>query len=179
MVEPTGHGDQPSKDIQEEGKSDMTLNQNPQPENEVAATPPDLLSQMIQIGLDNKEPHMQKLLDGIARVEQRANISVRNYLGFGAEPDAILRYYNRMKGQNFIGELNTDNNLEGRGIKIWAEGDIFIRQWNDGLNAPGHFITIYRGGQLDVGECFLKEGELCEKGTAFYSNGTSEEYESR
>ena len=44
----------------------------------------DLLSQMIQIGLDNQEPHMQKLLDGIARVEQRANISVRNYLGFGA-----------------------------------------------------------------------------------------------
>ena len=70
---------------------------------------------------------MQKLLDGIARVEQLANISVRNYLGFGAESDAILRYYNLMKGQNFIGELNSDNNLEGRGIKIWAEGDIFIR----------------------------------------------------
>ena len=47
MVEPTGHCDQPSKDIQEEAKSDMTLNQNPQPENEVAPAPTDLLSQMI------------------------------------------------------------------------------------------------------------------------------------
>ena len=36
---------------------------------------------------------MQKLLDGIAMVEKRAGISLRDHLGFGNDSNAVIKYF--------------------------------------------------------------------------------------
>ena len=62
---------------------ELTQQLNLQPKPSIDEKPADLLSQMIQIGQVQKLPIMPKLLSGIARLEHRAGMSVREYLGFG------------------------------------------------------------------------------------------------
>ena len=80
-----------------------------QPQPKVVAKPADLLSKMIQVGQDGKSPQMQKLLDGIAMVEKRAGISVRDHLGFGNDSNAVIKYWKDAYGDDCIGEMNSDN----------------------------------------------------------------------
>ena len=46
---------------------------------------------MIQIGRNQKLGSLQKLLDGIANVEQRANIKVRDYMAFGNDSNVKIQ----------------------------------------------------------------------------------------
>ena len=80
---------------------------------------------MIQIGRDQKLESLQKLLDGLAIVEQRANIKIRDYLAFGSDSNANIQCFK--DGNNYcIGERNANNNLHGRGIGINSDGSIYI-----------------------------------------------------
>jgi hypothetical protein len=112
---------------------------------------------MIQIGHDQKLPVMSKFLSEIARVEQRAAISVRDYLGFGNHTQVGLKYL-KVNGDDFIGEFNSDNKLHGRGIRIYRDGYIGIQYWNNGSLAPGNYIYIHGDGAFRVGEYYLKAG---------------------
>ena len=67
--------------------------------------PKDLLSQMLQIGHDQKLPQMPKVISEIDRVEQRANIKVNDYLGFGKEANKQLKYHYKAEHKcHLIGE---------------------------------------------------------------------------
>ncbi len=52
----------------------------------------DLLSQMIQLGIDNKLLIIKKVVDSIARFEPQMGKSVREHLGFGDTAIGELRY---------------------------------------------------------------------------------------
>ena len=108
---------------------------------------------MIQIGHDQKLPIMSKFLSEIARVEHRAGISVRDYLGFGNHSQVGLKYF-KDGDYHFIGELNSSNELHGKGISIWSSGIIDIQYWDNGLRAPGNYLTIHRDGRFYVGEYY-------------------------
>ena len=75
---------------------------------------------------------MQKLLDGIAMVEKRAGISVRDHLGFGNDSNAVIKYFKDYIGEDCIGEMDSDNNLHGRGIGISSDGNIHIGYAHNG-----------------------------------------------
>ena len=136
----------------------------------------DLLSKMIKIGQDQKLPHMQRLINEIARVEKRAGISVRNYMGFGDDPEAVLEYFKDQNGGDCIGERNAKD-INGRGICIWSDGLISIGYWNNNDLAPGHYINIFSDGGFHVGEVHLKDGEMCWRGTDYKTDGTSSKFD--
>ena len=75
-----------------------------------------------------------------------------------------------------FGERNEANNLHGRGIYFHPFGTITIGYWNHGEYAPGNYITIWDGG-VDVGECYLKDGEKRIRGTSYKKNGTTEKFD--
>ena len=114
---------------------------------------------MIQIGRDQKLDGLQRVIDGIAIVEQRANIKVRDHLAFGNDSNANIQCFKDKEGASCIGEKNENNNLHGRGIAIYSFGYISIRYYNNGLCAPGNYITISSGGMFRVGEWYEKDGK--------------------
>ena len=71
--------------------NDLTMKPVIQPK--VVANSTDLLDRMLQIGHDQKIPIMPKVLEEIARVEQRAGIKVNEYLNFGKDPHTQLKHY--------------------------------------------------------------------------------------
>ena len=119
----------------------------------------------------------QLLKERIDRVEKRAQISVREYIGFGDIAPGAIKYFKDEYRNQRIGELNSDNKLHGRGINIDTNGNIYIGYWNNGVwRAPGNFIRIFEGGLL-VGERYLKDGELCRRGTEYKNDGTSKKFD--
>ncbi len=122
---------------------------------------------------------MQKLIDDIAMVEKRAGISVRDHIGYGNDINAIIEYFKDKSGRDCIGERNSDNNdLHGRGILIYSNGDIIIPYWNNGERAPGSCIAIFGDGEFRVGECYLAEDDwTCFRGTKYNTDGTSEKFD--
>ena len=96
---------------------------------------------------------MDELRAAIATVEQKADISVRRHLGFG-EANKRIRHFTGNDGREYIGELNSDNKLHGRGILITLFGYIRIGYFNKGEDAPGNYITISNvknGDEFHVG----------------------------
>jgi len=53
--------------------------------------------------------------------------------------------------------------LHDRGIRIYSDGNIYIRYWNNGVVAPGNYLIIWPDGKFRVGECYLKNGKRCER----------------
>ena len=51
-------------------------------------------------------------------------------------------------------------------------GYIYIQQFNNGVTAPGKYITIRSSGDVEVGKCYLKDGKRCERGTFYNTDGT-------
>ena len=101
------------------------------------------------------------------------DISVREHLGFDSAATQQLKFHTYKSGNKGIGELKFDNNLQGRGIRIFSTGTIHMGYWNDGVPAPGNYLYIYSGGNVEVGQIYLKEGKRWIKGTQYNSNGTT------
>ena len=133
---------------------------------------------MIQIGHDQKLPIMSRFLSEIARLEQRAGISVRDYIGFGNHTQVGLKYL-KDNGIDCIGEFDSDNNLHGKGIAINSDGRIMIQYWNNGGDAPGtNYIEIWPNSTMfKVGECYMKDGYRCYRGTQYNTDGTSRKFD--
>jgi len=72
--------------------------------------------------------------------------------------------------ESIFGEVNRDNNLHGKGISI-TENCIAIGYYNDGYLAPGNYLFINDWGDFSVGECYLKDGKLCDRSTHYKLNG--------
>ncbi len=109
-------------------------------------------------------------------VEQLTRISVRSYMGFGKTTKAALKY-EKLYGPHRIGEHNSNNNLHGRGIFIWSNGNIQIGYFHNDRDAPGNFIYINSSGNVDVGEIYMKAGNNRKKYTSYRTDGTTEKFD--
>ena len=116
------------------------------------------------------------LLKAIDKVEERTKISVREYVGFGVIAPAALGYFQK-DGAVYVGEMNAENKLHGRGIEISPYGIITIGYSNNGRSAPGNYIDIYPGGDFIVGERFMEDGRMLGRGTKYRTDGTIEKFD--
>ena len=113
----------------------------------------DFLSAMIQLAVEKQVPIFEKLKTEIARVEQRAGISVRNHLGFGQIAGTQIKYL-KTKDYDYIGEININNQPHGRGIEIGNDCSIIIAYRKNGDGAAGKFININSDGAFEVGDVY-------------------------
>ena len=138
----------------------------------------DMLRKLIKFGVDNNsKKEMTRINDTIDMLKQEHGISVRKHLGFGNAANEQLKFYTDKYGFKRIGELNSANNLHGRGILINILGTIWIQYWNNGDVAPGNYLKIWSDGDVSVGECYFKDGELRDRGTIYKTDGTSVTYD--
>lgn len=55
----------------------------------------------------------------------------------------------------YFGKVSPQNNqLTGKGIKIYDDGDIRIGRWEKAGYAPDSYIDIFSRGNVDVGEYY-------------------------
>jgi hypothetical protein len=78
--------------------------------------------------------------------------------------------------RSIFGELDEDNRLHGRGIKLWNDGAIFIGYYQNGEWSTGNFIYIHDDGVFEVGEYYRKDGEVRERYTRYMTDGTEWQY---
>jgi len=109
-------------------------------------------------------------------------ISVREHLHFGnynhstsllgllGLGNSKLKFTEKY-GSKFIGELNSKNKLQGKGIAIYPSGFIEIGYFEKGYLAPGNYLWIYSDGKFHVGERYLKDGKRWDKYTQYLTNG--------
>ena len=85
----------------------------------------DALKQMV--------PEEANLYVKIASLEERAGISVSDYLAFGAIDDNLKQQLKVRKGKYgiYYGERSEDNLNHGKGIYIESNGDIYINYFAD------------------------------------------------
>ena len=76
---------------------------------------------------------------------------MREHLGFDNAATKQLKFHTYKNGDKVIGELNSDNNLHGRGIYFYSDGQIDIGFRNDGEYAPGNYLYIRSDGNVNVG----------------------------
>ena len=79
--------------------------------------PQDFWEELFQCMVYKQIPKVDELRAAIATVEEKADISVRRHLAFG-EANKRIRHFSGNDGKEYIGELNSDNKLHGRGILI-------------------------------------------------------------
>ena len=105
-----------------------------------------------------KIPLSQKLKEDFDSLKKHTGTSVREYIGFGNISYDALKYFKHWYGDHNIGEMNSENKLRGRGVRIYPGGDISIQYWNNGDDAPGNYIYICSDGSFEVGERYMKYG---------------------
>jgi hypothetical protein len=57
-----------------------------------------------------------------------------------------------------FGEVNENNELHGRGIRIWNDGTIHIGYFEDGYDSTDNYIWIDSSGGFAVGYVYYKDG---------------------
>ncbi len=116
------------------------------------------------------------LKDGKKSADFNARINLckdhKNWLSMQPNP---LKYAERL--EEGFGEVNYYNALHGRGIRIWGSANIDLRYWEYGFETIGNYIYIERYGDFRVGELYLNDGRICDRGTWYYRNGTEETYD--
>ncbi len=88
------------------------------------------------------------------------------------QPDP-LRYYKY--GESF-GELNEDNSLHGRGLRIWTNGQCQIGYFEDNFWSIGNYILILPNNDFRVGENYLNDKAIRWRGTYYKWDGTEKVY---
>ncbi len=111
----------------------------------------------------------------IAKITPRLTIvyDAQNWLSMQPNP---LRWNCADVNKQGFGEVNENNILHGRGIRIWNDGTIFIGYGEDGRLCTGNEITIYPDGWFDVGETYIKDGKKWKRFTRYMTDGTEEKY---
>ncbi len=112
----------------------------------------------------------QKLAKLIPRLNRRNNDN--NWLSM--QPNT-LKYCDE-DGEQF-GEVNANNRMHGRGIKIWKDGGISIGYYENGLLSTGNYINILHYGKFRVGEYYTKDGIEMVRGTRYMTDGKEEKYD--
>ncbi len=130
-------------------------------------------TELFQYLVDQKIPELEEVREKIATVEKRTNISVHDYLGFGAL-HTPLKTYTDSYGK-YYGELNADGEAHGRGIGISNDGHIIIGYFveNDWYST-GNYIVISSDGDFLVGKFYLKDGMRSFRSTRYNTDGSEE-----
>ncbi len=77
-----------------------------------------------------------------------------------------------------FGEVNENNELHGRGIRIDNDGDaIQIGYFKNRQLSTGKYIRIYSDGEFRVGEYYMKEGKKRDRYTKYCTDGKEEQYD--
>ena len=81
------------------------------------------------------------------------------------------------KDDDFIeyGEMDQNNNLDGKGVLIHFGGDIYIGYYDDGPGATN--LRIESNGAFHVAGYQLKDGKRCRTATVYNTDGTTKDYE--
>lgn len=72
-----------------------------------------------------------------------------------------------------MGQLNSENNLQGKGIQNFGN-KIRIGYFDNDMHAPGKYISFRSDGDSWVGECFKKHGFQWCGATQYKTDGTTE-----
>jgi hypothetical protein len=75
-----------------------------------------------------------------------------------------------------FGELNENNRMQGRGIKIGNYGVIDIGYYENDDWSTGNYITIWKDGEFWVGEKYIEDGWIKSRYTWYYTNGTEKKF---
>ncbi len=67
----------------------------------------------------------------------------------------------------YFGELNENNILHGRGIKIWNIGAICLGYQENGEWTTGNSIYIFSDGSFRVGDVYFEDGVRRERGIQY------------
>ena len=115
-------------------------------------------------------------LDGVrvGDISERLNLTHDDQDWLSLRPSGVK--YTEEWGEYF-GEFNENNEPHGRGIYIFSDGDIYIQYWNNGRSAPGNYLDIRNDGVVEVGEYYLRDGELRSRGTTYMVDGTSYKFD--
>jgi hypothetical protein len=89
------------------------------------------------------------------------------------------RYSYSDKYGDYFGEVNEDNLLPGRGIRIRNDNSIMIGYFEDGGYSTGHYIIINSAwGEFIVEEIYMDDGGRGRfRGTQYYRNGTEHKFD--
>lgn len=90
---------------------------------------------MIKLGLSQKLTNIEKVSEGIAMIERRTGKSVHEHLNFGYLSNRGLKHRVDDCGDVWIGELNAENKIDGKGIHIHhTSGRFRIGRWDKGYD---------------------------------------------
>ncbi len=125
---------------------------------------------------DQEIPELEQIKEHIATVQKRANIRVKDYLGFGALHTPLKTKTNA--DYHYHGEINENGYEHGRGIEIWYDDQITIGYFDDDdYKGTGNYIQISVDGVFRVGERYMKDGDKWVRGTQYNLDGTEEQYD--
>ncbi len=122
----------------------------------------------------------QKIGTIIPRLNQDNN--AQNWLSMQQNP--LGCYENNY--EDFFGEVNEKNKLQGRGIAMWNGGiggrrhnnwTFIIGYFENGDWSTGKYIVIHSDGDFRVGEIYEKDGDVSRRGTEYLTAGTEEKYD--
>ncbi len=113
---------------------------------------------------------------------------VNDHLGFAmilkSQVDLFVKYSDKPEefgwpaGYKYLGKWSKETQRpQGSGICISSTGDIRIGYFNNGVPAPGTYITFGNGGDTRVGDCYVKNGNCRVRGTEYKANGTTVNYD--
>ena len=80
------------------------------------------MTQLLQYVTVQKIPEVARIKEFIPKVEKRAKISVNDHLGKGDLTSPLQTKSETWR--KYYGEVNSDGEEHGRGIRIWNYGDI-------------------------------------------------------
>ncbi len=101
---------------------------------------------MLKYMADQEIPELEQIKEHIATVEIRAQIRVKEHLGFGALHTTLYTKNNSILKYKYYGELNADGKEHGRGIKIYRTGSFIIRYLKNGGWSTGNYIHVWSDG---------------------------------
>ncbi len=132
-------------------------------------------TEMFKHMADQQIPELEEVREGIATIEKRANIKVKDYLGGGAlhTPLQTITY----SISKYYGELNADGEAHGRGILIYNDDGFQIGYWQNDECGTGNYININSKGEFVVGEYYMKDGREWVRGTMYKTDGTELKYD--
>ena len=109
----------------------------------------------------------------------RLNIDEEGELDWLSLRPSQINFMSSDKFENkSFGELNSSNNLNGRGLYLDSSGSFEIGYFADGdSSTPGGYLAIRRDGGFLIGENYLDgNGDLKNRGTRFKPNGSASKY---
>lgn len=65
----------------------------------------------------------------------------------GYDQPTIINY-KVLETSKYYGELNSEDKPDGRGVRIWEDGVIYVGYWSDGKEKPGHYLKYNNNGEF-------------------------------